>query len=621
MSKRPTLRSDRICELLGDVERMLRSAYHQARRDAPRINVAVPDASSVDEWVKNVLYDRCLHLSTEGKSADFGKDWDSILEVIEVDPRGFAKEVRAAGRRGATPRACEEALSLIRFAESVDDEGGVLVRRLLSELPGSDKQSRQQWWGTTPTPRTLKLVSPLRKVLSRLADGIDCPVLVDQYAQLDYDEDEEPSDILVRWAIADDLILIAAKLASATQLTLADLAELFLPLVAVVRPTWSFSQLSQFAQTIQNRFDGAADSGLVTADALLMAFVSDRWTRKETESALLRLQSWFRDLLDTIAVGIRDDAALQGLRWVAARQCGVEDFSRRYWTVMHQFVAVKEKVEHVRAVFGESGRQDTLPLNQVVARDVEILLRALRQHDIESRQIEEVGLECLRFWWPERYMNVDRVGLWREVSRASTADVGRHSWPALSWEGYNEHLGVTVQDACNESLKMAARLLWDLRSRERTDVMAGLEMILASLAPNVIDDCGTFDPSGGGLSHTRVNSQAGDIAASSSPPWVVHLLDSPEFNRRRVALARLVLSNERISRILTLLAERGGRMTIDSIGHGLGIALVRAAGVVEAMRALLNIEGVQVLAVDEAKETVELNLPLLLSQFSISAGR
>ena len=81
------------------------------------------------------------------------------------------------------------------------------------------------------------------------------------------------------------------------------------------------------------------------------------------------------------------------------------------------------------------------------------------------------------------------------------------------------------------------------------------------------------------------------------------------------------MSDERIRIILTALDARGGTLTRAALGTILGVPAFRLDGILSALRRILNVDGYDVLAVDEASESVTLNRGLLLVQFDVGENR
>lgn len=106
--------------------------------------------------------------------------------------------------------------------------------------------------------------------------------------------------------------------------------------------------------------------------------------------------------------------------------------------------------------------------------------------------------------------------------------------------------------------------------------------------------------------------------SAPEPLWVDRLFGSP------VLLAQKELSHGRglpadgeVRRLLLALEERGGRMTRVALAQRLGLPSFRLAGLMAATRRVLNVDGIQVLDVDAASDTVTLNLALLRQQFEV----
>jgi hypothetical protein len=77
------------------------------------------------------------------------------------------------------------------------------------------------------------------------------------------------------------------------------------------------------------------------------------------------------------------------------------------------------------------------------------------------------------------------------------------------------------------------------------------------------------------------------------------------------------VEDERVRRCLLALDAHGGKLTRAALARAVGVPPLRLAGLLTALRRLLNVDGYPVLAVDEASETIELNRSLLETQFEI----
>lgn len=102
-----------------------------------------------------------------------------------------------------------------------------------------------------------------------------------------------------------------------------------------------------------------------------------------------------------------------------------------------------------------------------------------------------------------------------------------------------------------------------------------------------------------------------------TPEWVVQLLASPVFAEQRPLAGRSSVSDEQLARLLTLLDERGGKMTTVALARALSVQEVRMRGLLVKVQQLLNVDGYSVMIRDEVSNTVEFNRELLLRQFDL----
>jgi hypothetical protein len=77
------------------------------------------------------------------------------------------------------------------------------------------------------------------------------------------------------------------------------------------------------------------------------------------------------------------------------------------------------------------------------------------------------------------------------------------------------------------------------------------------------------------------------------------------------------LPEERITLILSLLAENNGQLLFDALASKSNIPPLRLTGSLAVLRQLLNIEGYPVLSVDENAGDVILDIDLLRTQFDL----
>ena len=105
---------------------------------------------------------------------------------------------------------------------------------------------------------------------------------------------------------------------------------------------------------------------------------------------------------------------------------------------------------------------------------------------------------------------------------------------------------------------------------------------------------------------------------TAAPSWLDRLFTSPVLlEQKALSQGRGIPSDDEVRRLLLALAERGGRITRVALAQRMGVPPFRLAGLVAATRRLLNVDGLQVLDVDDASDTVILNRPLLEQQFEV----
>ena len=99
--------------------------------------------------------------------------------------------------------------------------------------------------------------------------------------------------------------------------------------------------------------------------------------------------------------------------------------------------------------------------------------------------------------------------------------------------------------------------------------------------------------------------------------WIDQLLETDLFAAQRKQAARTALPEARIRAVLAALDARGGKLTGPALAERLGVPLFRLGGIVSALRRILNVEGYDVLSVDDTSETIQLNRDLLDTQFGL----
>ena len=102
----------------------------------------------------------------------------------------------------------------------------------------------------------------------------------------------------------------------------------------------------------------------------------------------------------------------------------------------------------------------------------------------------------------------------------------------------------------------------------------------------------------------------------AAPSWLDRLFESETFQEQRALHRRVKIEDDRIRQMLLALDERG-KLTRPALIQRLGIAHVRLPGLLSALRRVLNVEGFDVIQVDEVSDTVSFDRALLCRQFEI----
>lgn len=105
--------------------------------------------------------------------------------------------------------------------------------------------------------------------------------------------------------------------------------------------------------------------------------------------------------------------------------------------------------------------------------------------------------------------------------------------------------------------------------------------------------------------------------AAEKPGWLDALLASPVYHRQRQMGGRLAPADALVRPVLDALDKRGDRAPLSVIAEALQQPEFRARGIVTGMQRLLNVDGYQVLTINEATGTVTLDRALLRTQFQL----
>ena len=100
--------------------------------------------------------------------------------------------------------------------------------------------------------------------------------------------------------------------------------------------------------------------------------------------------------------------------------------------------------------------------------------------------------------------------------------------------------------------------------------------------------------------------------------WIDTLLQSQVYACQRSLAARVAPPDDQMRKLLSALAERGGKLSRAALAQRISVPEIRLTGMLSAARRVLNVDQATVLLVDDAASTVELNRILLLQQFRIS---
>jgi PglZ domain len=107
------------------------------------------------------------------------------------------------------------------------------------------------------------------------------------------------------------------------------------------------------------------------------------------------------------------------------------------------------------------------------------------------------------------------------------------------------------------------------------------------------------------------------FSVKTDKSWIAPLLSSPVLAQQRERLGRIALDDERLTRLLDCLDQRGGRASTTQLALAVEQPPLRMRGMVSAMQRMLNIDGYAVLTMEAATGTVILNHELLRKQFEL----
>jgi hypothetical protein len=106
-------------------------------------------------------------------------------------------------------------------------------------------------------------------------------------------------------------------------------------------------------------------------------------------------------------------------------------------------------------------------------------------------------------------------------------------------------------------------------------------------------------------------------AVESRTDWIDRLLGSAVFLTQRRLAGRVAPNDRVVQTFLNVLEAHHDRMTRHGLAQALGQPDFRMRGLLAGLQRLLNVEGYQVVAVDETSGTIALNRQLLNKQFQL----
>jgi Dynamin family len=105
---------------------------------------------------------------------------------------------------------------------------------------------------------------------------------------------------------------------------------------------------------------------------------------------------------------------------------------------------------------------------------------------------------------------------------------------------------------------------------------------------------------------------AGNARFASGYSW---LIESPIYLVQKTNAGRATPDESQVLLILDTLKSNGMRMTVTAIGEHSGLPVFRLRGLLASLQRILNIDGQQILILDRASDTVELNDATLRQEF------
>ena len=152
---------------------------------------------------------------------------------------------------------------------------------------------------------------------------------------------------------------------------------------------------------------------------------------------------------------------------------------------------------------------------------------------------------------------------------------------------------------------------------------AGSERRPAARAPAMAFEDVDSDETGAGSSASPVGEDARRAIEDPAPVWIRTLFDSEVYAAQSRAAGLRAPTCAQMKALLRALDGRGDRLPETMLARALGIPAYRVRGLIAAARTVLNVDGVEILSVDDAtaakERTVRLDRGLLARQFRLDA--
>jgi hypothetical protein len=107
---------------------------------------------------------------------------------------------------------------------------------------------------------------------------------------------------------------------------------------------------------------------------------------------------------------------------------------------------------------------------------------------------------------------------------------------------------------------------------------------------------------------------------SAADGWIDTLLASTTYKAQRALAGRGAPDDPVVRALVAALSARGGRLSRIALAQALQLPALRASGLVNAVRRVLNVDQAQVLSIDGTADEVVLDVRLLRLQFEIGGA-